>query len=190
MKKLIILSGALVSLASHNLIADEQLEFKQQSKAAIKEFATTLKGALVSAMKAGGPTEAIQVCNQVAPTIAASLSEKYGFEIARTSLKVRNPDNKADYWEQKILKQFEERKQAGEEIKTLTFSEKVTEGDKQELRMMKAIPTGAVCLKCHGSNIAEPVQASLNELYSEDQATGFSLGDIRGAFTIRKTLEQ
>ncbi len=190
MKKLMILSCALIGLTSHTVIANEQQEFQMQSKAAIKEFATTLKSALVGAMKSGGPTEAIQVCNQVAPTIAATLSEKYGFEIARTSLKVRNPDNKADCWERKVLNEFEVRKQAGEEIKTLTFSEKVTNGDSQELRMMKAIPTGAVCLKCHGSNIAEPVQTSLSELYPEDQATGFSLGDIRGAFTIRKTLEQ
>ena len=186
MKKLIILSCALAGLASHPTFADEQQDFQMQSKAAIKEFATTLKGALVSAMESGGPTEAIKVCNQVAPAMAATLSDKYGFEIARTSLKVRNPDNKADCWEQKTLKQFEDRKQASEEIKTLT----VSKSNDKEMRMMKAIPTGAVCLKCHGSNIAEPVQASLNELYPEDQATGFALGDIRGAFTIRKIIEQ
>ncbi|MBL1319505.1 MAG: DUF3365 domain-containing protein [Methylophaga sp.] len=190
MKKLVCLSFTLLTLVSFSVVADEQKEFQIQSKAAIKEFASTLKGALVSAMKSGGPTEAIQVCNQVAPAIAATLSEKYGFEIARTSLKVRNPDNKADCWERKVLNQFEKRKQAGEEVKTLTFSETVTSDDGQEMRIMKAIPTGAVCLKCHGSNIAEPVQTSLSELYPEDQATGFSLGDIRGAFTIRKTIEQ
>jgi len=89
-----------------------------------------------------------------------------------------------------VLQQFEDRKQAGEAVKTLTFSEKVTSDDGQEMRMMKAIPTGEVCLKCHGSNIAEPVQASLNELYPDDQATGFALGDIRGAFTIRQAIEQ
>jgi hypothetical protein len=190
MKNTVFLSCVFLSLASQIVIAQEKQEqFEQQSKIAIKEFSTTLKGALVTAMKSGGPTEAINVCNQVAPTIAASLSEKYGFDIARTSLKVRNPDNKADCWERKVLNQFEKRKQAGEEIKTLTFSEKVTSGDNQELRMMKAIPTGAVCLKCHGSNIADPVQTSLSKLYPEDQATGFSLGDIRGAFTIRKSIE-
>ena len=190
MKYFIFLLCALVSLAPHAVTANEQQEFQQQSKAAIKEFATTLKGALVSAMKSGGPIEAIQVCNQVAPTIAASLSDKYGFEIARTSLKVRNPNNKADCWEQKTLQQFEDRKQAGEKISALTFSENISRGENQEVRMMKAIPTGKVCLKCHGSNIAEPVQALLNKLYPDDQATGFALGDIRGAFTLRKTIKQ
>ncbi len=190
MRKLTVLCWLLASLVSYPVTADEQQNFQQQSKAAIQEFATTLKGALVSAIKAGGPTEAIQVCNQVAPTIAASLSKKYGFDIARTSLKVRNPNNKADCWEQTVLLQFEDRKQAGEAINMLTFSEEINRDDSQELRMMKAIPTGEVCLKCHGSNIAEPVQATLDKLYPDDQATGFSLGDIRGAFTIRKATQQ
>ncbi len=189
MKNLIITSCALFSLISQSVIANEQQQFQQQSKTAIKEFASTLKGALVSAMKSGGPTEAIKVCNEVAPTIAATLSDKYGFEIARTSLKVRNPTNKADLWEQQVLTQFEQRKQSGEAVKKLVFSEKtVNSKGQEELRMMKAIPTGKVCLTCHGSNIAEPVQASLDKLYPEDQATGFDLGDIRGAFTIRKSL--
>ncbi|MFW5450705.1 MAG: DUF3365 domain-containing protein [Methylophagaceae bacterium] len=190
MRRLTVFCWILASLASYPVVADQQQDFQQQSKVAIQEFATTLKGALVSAMQSGGPTEAILVCNQVAPTIAASLSEKYGIDIARTSLKVRNPDNKADCWEQKVLRQFEDRKQAGEAINTLSFSEKINRDDGQELRMMKAIPTGEVCLKCHGSNIAEPVQATLDKLYPDDQATGFSLGDIRGAFTIRKTVKQ
>lgn len=190
MKQLLCLLVTALALSSHSVFADEQQAFQQQSKAAIKEFATSLKSALVSAMKSGGPTEAIQVCNLMAPAIASSLSEKHGLEIARTSIKVRNQDNKADCWEKKVLQQFEDRKQAGEAVKTLTFSEKVTSDDGQEMRMMKAIPTGEVCLKCHGSNIAEPVQASLNELYPDDQATGFALGDIRGAFTIRQAIEQ
>ena len=145
-----------------------------------------MKGSLVAAMKSSGPVGAINVCNNVAPTIASELSKKYGIEIARTSLKVRNPDNAPDNWEENVLNAFEKRKLEGEMVKTITFSEIVTEDGSQEMRMMKAIPTGEVCLICHGSNIAEPVQASLDKLYPDDQATGFSLGDIRGAFTVRK----
>lgn len=183
MKKILIIAAAL---SANSVIADEYQEFTQQSQAAIKEFAGTLKGALVASMKSSGPVEAINVCNMVAPTIASELSKKYGMEIARTSLKVRNPDNAPDLWEKDVLNSFEKRKLAGEPVKTLSFSERISEDGKQEMRMMKAIPTGKVCLICHGSNIAEPVQASLNKLYPDDQATGFALGDIRGAFTVRK----
>ena len=184
MKKILLIVAAL---SSTSVIADQHQEFTQQSQAAIKEFAGLLKGSLVAAMKSSGPIEAINVCNKVAPEIASELSKKYGMEIARTSLKVRNSNNAPDHWEKTVLNAFEERKLEGEAVKTLTFSEKTTDDGSQEMRMMKAIPTGGVCLICHGSNIAEPVQASLDKLYPNDQATGFSLGDIRGAFTVRKT---
>jgi hypothetical protein len=55
---------------------------------------------------------------------------------------------------------------------------------------MKAIPTGAVCLACHGETIAPPIAAKINELYPQDQATGFREGDLRGAFVVTKTLER
>ncbi len=185
MKKILLIA---IALSANSVIAADHQEFSQQSQAAIKEFSGTLKGALVASMKSSGPVEAINVCNKVAPTIASELSKKYGMEIARTSLKVRNPDNTPDLWEKNVLNAFEKRKLEGESVKTLSFSERIAEDDgKQEMRMMKAIPTGEVCLICHGSNISEPVQASLDKLYPDDQATGFSLGDIRGAFTVRKT---
>lgn len=183
MKKILFIVAAL---SANSVVADEYQEFTQQSQVAIKEFSGSLKGSLVTAMKSAGPVEAINVCNEVAPTIARELSKKYGMEIARTSLKVRNHTNAPDSWEENVLNIFEKRKLDGEPIKTLTFSEIITADGSQEMRMMKAIPTGEVCLLCHGRNIADPVQASLNKLYPNDQATGFSLGDIRGAFTIRQ----
>ncbi|MFT6919058.1 MAG: hypothetical protein ACJA2G_001693 [Cognaticolwellia sp.] len=57
---------------------------------------------------------------------------------------------------------------------------------KSVLRYMKAIPTGGLCLACHGSKLADDVSSKVNELYPNDQATGFKLGDIRGAFTLQK----
>jgi len=186
MNKLLLL---LPLFLSPTVFANEHQVFTEQSQAAIKEFAGTLKGSLVAAMKSGGPIEAITVCNQVAPTIASELSKKYGFDIARTSLKVRNPNNTADTWEQEILHQFEASKQQGEDVKTLFVSEAMTKAGNHEMRMMKAIPTAQVCLTCHGSNIEPTVQAKLSELYPGDQATGYSLGDIRGAFTLRKTID-
>jgi len=177
----------IVALLSHPIMADDLAAFNQQSQQAIKAFEATLKSHLVTAMKAGGPTQAITVCNSVAPSIAQYLSAKYDLEIGRTSLKVRNPDNTADQWERDTLQQFELRKSQGEEVKSLSFSETVTHDDQQEMRMIKAIPTGQVCLTCHGTNIKPEVQTRLNELYPDDQATGFALGDIRGAFTVRRS---
>lgn len=179
---------ALFWACSANLHAQtaEQQQFEQQAKTAIKEFAGTLKTALMSAMQDGGPVEAVAVCKLIAPTLAAEMSKKYGMDMGRTSLKIRNPTNEADTWETDVLQRFETRLAAGEAIQKLTFSEKVEVPGGHQWRMMKAIPTDKVCLSCHGSKIAEPIQAVLDKYYPNDMATGFKLGDIRGAFTVKK----
>lgn len=179
----------ILYLISHPILADEQAVFIEQGKNAIQAFSETLKGALLSAMKSGGPTEAITVCNEIAPIIASELSVQYGVEIGRTSLKARNPNNKPDAWEKEVLNQFEINKNQGDTIDSLIISESITQGVHQEMHLMKAIPTGKLCLTCHGENIDPAIQNQLHELYPNDEATGFKLGDIRGAFTIRKVIQ-
>lgn len=166
----------------------EQQQFEQQAQTAIKEFAGSLKSALMSAMQQGGPVEAVKVCQLVAPTLASEMSKKYAMEIGRTSLRVRNPANTADVWETDVLQRFETRLKSGEAIQKISFSEKVENDMTLQWRMMKAIPTDKVCLSCHGSKIAEPIQAVLDKYYPNDMATGFKLGEIRGAFTVTKEI--
>ncbi|MGE5153767.1 MAG: DUF3365 domain-containing protein [Bdellovibrio bacteriovorus] len=161
----------------------------EQAKGLIKEFATTLQGELQAAMKAGGPTNAIGVCKDRAPAIAADLAGRSGWEVGRTSLKVRNQAlNLPDAWEAGVLQSFEERKAAGEPVDTLAFGEVVETPQGKQFRFMKAIPTGEVCLACHGSQITPEVTAVLDEQYPGDQARGYALGDIRGAFSLSKPL--
>jgi len=106
--------------------ADDALKQRaQKSKIVVKEFMGQLKGELQNAMKAGGPLNAIGVCNETAPVIAKSLSKKYGWKVARTSLKVRNSANAADEWENKVLKSFKERKNKGEDVKPMAYCEAV-----------------------------------------------------------------
>jgi hypothetical protein len=169
----------------------EQKQFEKDAQVAIKALADSMKKALMAAMQDGGPVEAVSVCKLIAPTLAAEISKQHGLDIRRTSLKVRNPDNEADAWETDVLQRFETRLASGEAIQKLSFSEKV-EDDKApaQWRMMKAIPTDKVCLSCHGSKIAAPVQAVLDQHYPNDMATGFKLGDIRGAFTVKREVRE
>ena len=53
---------------------------------------------------------------------------------------------------------------------------------------MKAIPTGKLCTKCHGTELKPEVKAKLAEFYPDDKATGFNKGDLRGAFVVTKDL--
>jgi len=170
------------------VMAGEIEKRSKESRIVVSDFMLQLKTELKAAMKEGGPSNAIQVCKNKAPQIAAEISEKQGWRVARTALKLRNPLNEPDTWELKVMQEFEKRKASGEEIKTLEYAEIVTTDDKKQFRYMKAIPTGEVCLKCHGNDIDPNVAATLNNFYPHDQATGFKEGDIRGAFTITQPM--
>lgn len=164
--------------------ADDAAERAAASQAAIQNFASTLQGELVAAMQKGGPVEAIDVCKQRAPEIAAGISEDTGWSVGRTSLKLRNPENAPDEWERAVLQNFDDRLAAGTPAAELTHQEVVTEGDDTVFRFMRAIPTGGVCLTCHGSELGGDIQHALERLYPNDQATGYAEGQIRGAFTV------
>ncbi len=176
-------------LSSQVAMSDEFDTFSQQGQQAIKEFASELKASLTAAMQAGGSAEAISVCSSVAPRLSSELSKKYGMRIARTSLKVRNPNNAPDEWESEVLNHFEQRKKNGEYLNRLTFKAIKNSEQGLQMRMMKAIATDKICLICHGTAISEHTQAVLDKLYPNDQATGYKLGDIRGAFTVQKILD-
>lgn len=156
----------------------------------VKEFATTLQGELGAAIKSGGAVNAIVVCNTRAPAIAAGLSKKNQWTVARTSLKPRNAKNAPDAWETRVLKDFEVRKAKGENPAQIEHAEIVSSAGKREFRYMKAIAIApdAPCLACHGSAIDPKVGARLKTLYPQDQATGYKTGDLRGAFTLRQDL--
>jgi len=174
---------------SANLIAADTSALPQQARGLIKQFATTLQGELQSALKAGGTVEAVQVCKERAPAIAETLSEQSGWQVGRTSLKTRNTAlNTPDDWERRVLKQFEARKAAGADPKSLTYAEVVRTDGGKVYRYMQAIPTTEVCLACHGANIDPALAETLDAAYPDDHARGFSSGDLRGAFTLSKPM--
>lgn len=183
----VLLSLCLGGVSLQALAGDLDVRL-DQSRGTVKAFFTELKGELVAGMKAGGPANAISVCNVKAPGIAEKHSRNNGWDVGRTSLKFRNPNNAPDAWEKAVLEKFEQRKAAGEDLAKMEYYEVVESDGKKSFRYMKAIPTGEVCLKCHGSNIAAPVVQRLDELYPGDKARGYSLGDIRGAFTITQPM--
>lgn len=170
-------------------VAPEVMEANtREARDTVKVFFGELKGELVSAIKKGGPASAVSVCNTEAAAIASRVSQQQGMDISRVSLKNRNPGNAATGWKKTVLEQFEARKAGGESPDTLEFAEVVATADGNVFRYMKAIPTGEVCLNCHGSDIAAEVAARLQELYPEDKATGYSVGDLRGAFVVTKKM--
>jgi hypothetical protein len=156
------------------------------AKSAISVFAASLQTELKAAMQEGGPVRAISVCSTSATPITQSVAAEQGLQLSRVSLKSRNPANRPSDWQKAVLESFESRKAAGEQAAALTWSGVSEVDGQQQFRFMKAIPTGGLCLQCHGSDLSPEVSATLDELYPEDQARGFKSGDIRGAFVVTR----
>jgi hypothetical protein len=184
----VALSVVLLLLAIGAASASSDEERVAKSRQAVKEFAGTLKGELLAALEEGGPVNAVSVCSEKAPAIAGGISADKGWDVGRTSLRIRNPENAPDSWERKTLEAFEERRKNGEDPSKMEHSEVVTAEGRSVFRYMKAIPVGEPCLTCHGKEIIPDLAAKLQELYPEDRATGFSPGEIRGAFTITQPM--
>ena len=150
-----------------------------------KEIRGTLKPQLKSALLSGGPVNAIKVCSTQAPEIARKLSLETGWEIKRVSLKPRNRKTALpDEWERRVLEHFDERQSKGEAPGKMAYGE-IIDG---QFRFMKAQGVEPVCLKCHGERLTPAVEDALKQHYPDDKATGYSLGQVRGAFSLSKGL--
>jgi hypothetical protein len=191
MKK--ILAGALLLGLPFAVLADVNTDaYNAEAKKITGAFFEELKGALGKGIKEGGPVSAVEVCNVQAPGIAMKHSQSSGWDVGRTSLKLRNPGNAPDAWEIQVLNDFEKRRASGEGPDTLAYSEVVQEDGQEYFRFMKAIvmpPADKMpCLMCHGGNIDPTLAAKLDELYPQDKARGYEAGQVRGAFTLKKKL--
>lgn len=157
---------------------------------AIKALGSALKAELGAAMQAGGPVAAVEVCSTKAMPITRQISAELGLETGRVSLRNRNPSNAANAWQQSVLEEFERKRAEGADPAGLDWSTTVETAGGREFRYMQAIPTVGVCLACHGTNVPPEVSRVLSAIYPDDRATGFSEGDIRGAFVVTRMVQE
>ena len=188
MKRFLILVLVVFLVTDSNANPPAQQADIDEAKAAIKTFAGALQVELKTAMQDGGPIAAISVCNTRALPISELISDEKGMALSRVSLKNRNPGNAPNDWQEAVLLNFEVQKAEGKNVSDLAWSETVNTENGSEFRFMKAIPTGSVCLACHGTALSLEIEQKLAELYPGDKATGFSEGDIRGAFVVTHPL--
>jgi hypothetical protein len=156
---------------------------------ATKKLGGALKSALQEAVEQGGPLAAVNVCHDEAEVIAQKICDEEGLEVRRTSGKFRNPSNVPDEWEKAGLATFTVQIAAGEKPQDLEMWATVTNADGgRTFRYLKAIPTAPLCLTCHGDELAPDLDEKLTELYPGDKARGYSVGDMRGAFSVKLEL--
>ncbi len=164
----------------------------QSTRAMATELLNQLGQTLKSTLSAQGPEAAVSVCKEASPSIATSLSRKHGAQMTRVGTRVRNPAmGTPNRWQQEALAQFETRLAKGDAPAALEYWKVADDGKGQrELHYAKAIMVQPMCVTCHGN--AADIPASLAEKirieYPQDQATGYSVGKLRGAVVVTRPL--
>lgn len=142
-----------------------------RAKQAVGGFKRELKAALSAALAEGGPKHALRVCQKEAPRLAAAASQE-GVTVGRVTLRPRNPANLAEGWKREALAALER----APDRATATFTAELPSG---AFAYAEPLVIDSVCLTCHGT-VASDVAVALRELYPDDRATGYALGDFRG----------
>lgn len=185
------------SALASNTDSDHSLK-TQEARMHAKALSAALQAKLKQAIQSGGLEEGVNACHLVAEPIATALSVE-GWTVGRTTLKVRNPKNSPDAWEKTQLTMFAEQLAKSVELSNESGETpmsraplEVTYFDKEsnKFRYMMAIETKSVCTACHGSDISPTVKEVIDKHYPNDQATGFDIGSLRGAFTLTYSEQQ
>jgi hypothetical protein len=150
-----------------------------KADAAITALRQRLKARLSEAMGAGGPEAAVRVCAEEAGQLADAVAAEHGAKVGRASLRMRHSGRAAPAWVEGWLQAQGERPAEGVPgaRKTDRAPNAVT------AQVLAPLAVEAPCLICHGpvETIPPAVRTILAERYPDDAATGYALGDLRGA---------
>lgn len=129
---------------------------------------------LMQELQAGGPLQAVNVCRDEAPAIAAEIGRTSGVLVGRTSHRLRNAGNRPPAWAKAAVAAAAGHKAA--DVAPVAFAL----GDR--VGLLRPIAMAAPCARCHGGpgEVTAETAAAIHAAYPQDQATGFVAGDLRG----------
>jgi hypothetical protein len=165
-----------------------EVEAISAAESATNDLMQNLVSELTSAMEAGGPANAVEVCAGIAQKKTESVGEENNLSIRRVALRTRNPLNTPTQEERAVLEQW-----MAQEARPESWSE-IDENEEGQtiLHYMRPIFLADKCVVCHGpeDQIDPAVKEIIKANYPEDQATGFQPGDLRGAFSVQIVMNQ
>ena len=164
----------------------------RRAKTAAQAFSGQLRARLQAAMGEGGPVAAVDVCHAEAPRIADAVMAEHSVRLGRVALpgRNRNAGQAADDWRLATLEQFQQAVDQGAAAAEQVSVQRKDLPEGIALRMMRGIATEPGCLACHGSTVAPAVRDAIARHYPGDAATGFDVGDLRGALWVEVPLAQ
>ncbi len=140
------------------------------------ELLSPFKRDLQEALRLGlteGPVQAISACRIQAPEIANVLA-KDGISLGRSSHRLRNPANSGPEWVAAILEDYLE--------DSADRAPRIVPLPNNRFGYVEPILLQPLCLTCHGEVLNSEVASRIHELYPEDRAVGFNVGELRGVF--------
>lgn len=179
----LLLVGSLTGLLAgcSNGVTDE--EVIARSKPIAQKFQSDLQLQLRMALKSGGPTQAVEVCKQVAPAIARAASEESGAQVSRIAMRQRNPGATIPAELREAYDALAAAPMTGTRPSVRIV--RTGKGADARIHFLSAIPMKEQpCSLCHGTKIAPEVAQVLAGEYPDDEATGFTPGELRGALDI------
>lgn len=182
MRRWVMLIGLLMAAP---VLASNGADPAERSRALADQFQGALMKALQTAIAEKGVAGAVGTCTVAAPEIAVALSAESGAEVRRTTLRTRNPAARPDEHEAMVLQELAAAPMVDGRPREISGWAKADGAQAESFRYMRAIPTGPMCVSCHGKAIAPDVAAAIATAYPQDKATGFAAGELRGAFSIR-----
>ncbi len=159
-----------------------------RARAAATDLGSDLMGMLSSEMARGGPVAAVAVCADSAQQ-RTERHQQAGLHVRRIGTRVRNPANTPDSLESLVLAAFEAALESGRlPTDTILVQARPTGG--WELRYLRPIQVQEKCLACHGpaDRLAPGASRLIATRYPADRATGYAVGDLRGAFSVRAAM--
>jgi len=188
---LVLLLTAILATPVGGQKKERHLTFDQglgEAKKISVQLVDEVRGLLLREIEKGGFPSAVRVCSEIAQEMTQKFAAETGHHARRVSLRYRNPKNAPDDYERTKLEEFDrlnrEKKLSNE------YFEVVKEEGKEYLRYFRPLITAPLCITCHGpeENIPSEVKSILSKKYPEDRATGFLVGDLRGAISVRIAL--
>ncbi len=142
------------------------------------ELLSPFKRDLKEALRLGlteGPVPAISACRVQAPEISKALAQD-GISLGRSSHRLRNPANSGPEWLAPILQAYLD--------DSADRMPRIVPLPNNRFGYVEPILLQPLCLTCHGEVLAPDVASHIHELYPEDRAVGFNVGDLRGVFWV------
>lgn len=155
----------------------------ERGRAIAAETFGLLSTNLQNALASGGVSNALPFCSLAASPLTASVATRHGVGVRRVTHAPRNPSARASEVEETVLEGFRAALTSGQTPMPLATN--LLPG--RATFFAPIVINHALCLNCHGepgNDISADNLAIIRRHYPRDEATGFKMGDLRGAWRI------